>query len=128
MIRPLAVAALAFALAVHLELLARLRLVDSHSPPWWFGYARDGANLAAALMSWGAYMMFGFAPAVSLCGAMLTTLVTYLLDWTLARALRITRVRLALALPLALWVGVVAFAPEVIGSALTQLVTAVQPR
>jgi hypothetical protein len=128
MIRPLAVLALAFALAVHLELLARLRLVDSQSPPWWYGYARDGANLATALMSWGAYLMLGFPPAVALCAAMLTTLVTYLLDWTLARALRLSRVRLALAVPLALWVAVMAVAPGTIGSLLGGLVTAVQPR
>jgi hypothetical protein len=128
MTRPLAGVALAFALAVHLELLARLRLADSHSPPWWFGYARDATNLAAALMLWGAYLMFDFSPPVALCAAMLTTLVTYLLDWTLARALRITRVRLALALPLALWVALVAFAPGTIGSALGELVAAAQPR
>src|SRR5678815_3157768 len=118
MTRPFAVAALAIALAVHLELLARLRLVDEQAPPWWFGYARDGANLATSLMSWGAYIMVGFSPAVALCAAMLTTLVTYLLDWTLARALGIRRVRLALALPLAAWVAAIALAPQTIGSVL----------
>jgi hypothetical protein len=122
------VAALAFALAVHLELLARLRLVDEKAPPWWFGYARDGANLAASLMLWGAYSMLGFVPAVALCAAMLTTLVTYLLDWTLARALRIRRVRLALALPLAGWVAVMALAPQAVGAILSELITTVQPR
>ena len=121
-------AALALALAVHLELLARLRLIDEQAPPWWFGYARDGANLAAALMSWGAYLTVGFSSAVALCAAMLTTLVTYLLDWTLARPLGVRRVRLALALPLAAWVAVVALAPGTVGSALGELVTAVQPR
>jgi len=123
-----AVAALTLALAVHLELLARLRLVDESAPPWWFGYARDGANLAAALMLWGAYSMSGFSPAVALCAAMLTTLVTYLLDWTLARALRIRRARLALALPLAAWVGMMALAPQALGGLLGELITAVQPR
>jgi hypothetical protein len=128
MTRPLAVAALALALAVHLELLARLRLVNEQAPPWWFGYARDGANLAAALMSWGAYLMLGFPSAVALCAAMLTTLGTYLLDWTVARPLGIRRVRLALALPLAAWVIAVALAPSSIGGALGELITTVQPR
>jgi hypothetical protein len=128
MTRPLAVGALALALAVHLELLARLRLVDTKAPPWWFGYARDGANLAAALMLWGGYLMIGFSPAVALCAAMLTTLVTYMLDWTLARPLGIRQVRLALSLPLAAWVAVMALAPGAVGSALGELVAAVQPR
>src|SRR5579859_7606440 len=122
------VAALALALAVHLELLARLRLVDEAAPPWWFGYARDGANLATALMLWGAYLMFGFVPPVALCAAMLTTLVTYLLDWTLARPLRIRRARLALALPLAAWVVVMALSSHTVGGFLGQLIAAVQPR
>jgi hypothetical protein len=125
---PLALAALGSALAVHLELLARLRLVDTTHPPWWFGYARDGANLATSLMLWGAYLMVGYPPAVALCAAMLTTLATYLLDWTLARALKLRRVRLALALPLAAWVVVIALFPAEVGALLGGLVATVQPK
>ena len=125
---PMAVVALAFALAVHLELLARLRLVDEHNPPWWFGYARDGANLSTSLMLWGAYLMARFPPAVALCAAMLTTLGSYLLDWALARALKLGHVRLALALPFAAWVTFVALAPGWLVSALGGLIAAVQPR
>ena len=66
--------ALAGALAVHAELLARLRRVDAPTPPWWFGYARDGTNLSALLMGWGAYLGFGFPPAVAFLAAGLTTL------------------------------------------------------
>jgi hypothetical protein len=128
MTAPLALAALGSALAVHLELLARLRLVDTLQPPWWFGYARDGANLATSLMLWGAYLMVGYAPAVALCAAMLTTLATYLLDWTFARALGLRRMRLALALPLAAWVALIAFLPAEVGSLLGDLVAAAQPR
>ena len=61
--------ALAVALAVHAELLARLRRVDAPTPPWWFGYARDGTNLSALLIGWGAYLGFGFAPAVAFLAA-----------------------------------------------------------
>jgi hypothetical protein len=125
---PLALAALAFALAVHVELLARLRRVDTHNPPWWFGYARDGANLSTALMLWGAYLMIGYLPAVALCAAMLTTLATYLLDWAVARVLKLRHVRLALALPLAAWVTCAALFSRAIGSALSSLIAAVQPR
>ena len=122
------VGALAFALAVYLELLARLRLVDANPPPWWFGYARDGANLAASLMLWGSYLMIGYPPAVALCAAMLTTLGTYLLDWTLARGLKLRRGRLALAVPLAAWVVLMALRPGLVGGALGGLIAAVQPR
>jgi hypothetical protein len=120
--------ALALALGIHAELLTRLRRVEEASPPWWLGYARDGTNLSTALMLWGAYLLAGFPPAVALCAAMLTTLATYLADWALARALRLRRVRLALALPLAGWVAIVALAAPQLEGALDRLVTAVQPR
>jgi hypothetical protein len=123
-----AVAGLAVALAVHLELLARLRLVDAAHPPWWYGYARDGANLAASLMLWGGYLMIGYSPAVALCVAMLTTLGTYLLDWLLARGLKLRRGRLALAVPLLAWVVLVALRPSLVGEVLSRLITTVQPK
>ncbi len=116
------------ALAVHAELLARLRLVSPDDPPWWFGYARDGANLSTVFMLWGAYLLIGYAQPVALCAAMLTTLGTYLVDWTLASALKLRRVRLALGLPLAAWVALVAVAPGWLGAALSSLITAVQPK
>src|SRR4051794_25364955 len=125
---PLALAALALALAIHLELLARLRLVDAIQPPWWYGYARDGANLAASLMLWGAYLMIGYSPAVALGAAMLTTLFTYLLDWLLARGLELRRGRLALAVPLVAWVFLIALRPGLFGGVLSQLIAGVQPR
>jgi hypothetical protein len=119
--------ALALALAVHAELLARLRRVDASAPPWWFGYARDATNLSALLMAWGAYVGFGFAPAVAFLAAALNVLVTYILDWLIARGLRVRHARLALALPLTAWVLVVVLRPSVIGHALERLIAAVQP-
>jgi len=118
---------LAGALALHAELLARLRRVDAPTPPWWFGYARDGTNLSAVLMLWGAYLGFGFPPAVAFLAAGLTTLSTYILDWLLARGLKVKRARLTLALTLAAWVAFVALRPETLGRALQRLIWAVQP-
>ncbi len=128
MTSPIAVAGLALALAIHLELLARLRLVDATHPPWWYGYARDGANLAASLMLWGAYLMIGYAAPVALCAAMLTTLATYLLDWLLARGLKLRRGRLALAIPLLGWVVLIALRPSLVSSVLSNLIATVQPK
>ena len=128
MIPPVAIAALAFALAVHLELLTQLRRVDEQQPPWWLGYARDGANLSAALMLWGAYWMARFAPAVALCAAMLTTLGSYLFDWAFARALRLRHVRLALTVPFLAWVVFVAWWPDTLSAALGGLIQSVQPQ
>jgi hypothetical protein len=119
--------ALALALAVHGELLARLRRVDAPAPPWWFDYARDGTNLSALLMAWGAYLGFGFAAAVAFLAAALTTLATYMLDWVLARGLRLRHARLALTLPLAAWVALVTLRPAPIGHLLERLIAAVQP-
>jgi hypothetical protein len=108
-----ATAALAIGLGAHLELLARLRAAEP-GKPWWFGYARDGANLAVTFMLWGAYLLIGFQPATALLAGLLTTLATYLLDWTFARALKISWARTALAIPLAAWVVFVAVAPGIV--------------
>jgi hypothetical protein len=105
-----AVIALALALAIFGELLTRLRRAEP-ARPWWFGYARDGVNLSAALMLWGAYLLLGLPPATALLAGMLTTLATYLLDWTIARGLKLGRARLFLAVPLLAWVAWVALAP-----------------
>ena len=118
---------LAGALAIHAELLARLRRVDAPTPPWWFGYARDGTNLSAVLIAWGAYLGFGYAPAVAFLAAALTTLSTYILDWILARGLRVRYSRVALGVLLAAWVAIVALRPEAISRALERLISAVQP-
>lgn len=119
--------ALAGALLVHAELLGRLRRVDTPTPPWWFGYARDGTNLSACLMAWGAYLGLGFVPAVAFLAAALTTLATYVLDWLLARGLPFRHSRLALALPLVAWVLLVALRPALVAHGLEHLIAAVQP-
>ncbi|MGZ3408283.1 MAG: hypothetical protein ACXVAN_17660 [Polyangia bacterium] len=118
---------LAGGLAIYAELLARLRRVDAPTPPWWFGYARDGTNLSIVLIAWGAFLGLDFPPAVAFLAAALTTLATYILDWVLARGLRVRYARLALGVALAAWVAVVALRPDAIGRALERLIAAVQP-
>ena len=118
---------LAGALAVHAELLARLRRVDAPTPPWWFGYARDGTNLSAVLIAWGAYLGFGYPPAVAFLAAALTVLTTYILDWVLARGFKLKRARLALAVILAGWVVFVALRHDMLGHGIERLIAQVQP-
>jgi hypothetical protein len=116
----LAVVALAVALFAYGELLVRLRRAEP-ARPWWFGYARDGANLAAALMLWGAYLMLGWGGPVSLLAALTTTLAAYILDWALARAFRMRHPRILLAVPLAAWIVFVALRADVLAQAFTTL-------
>jgi hypothetical protein len=121
-----AVLALAVGLAVHAELLARLRVAEP-AGPWWFGYARDGANTSAVLMLWGGYLLLGYHPPEALLAGMLTTLVTYLLDWVFARALKLKRPRLALAVPLTLWLAALTLWPRPIGLTIAGWIAANQP-
>jgi hypothetical protein len=118
---------LAGGLAIYAELLARLRRVDAPTPPWWFGYARDGTNLSVVLIAWGAYLGLDFAPAVAFLAAALTTLCTYIIDWVLARGLKLRRSRLALGVTLAAWVAVVAWRPDAVGRSIERLIEAAQP-
>ena len=79
------------------------------------------------LIAWGAYLNFGFAPAVAFLAAGLTVLFTYILDWVLARGLKLGRARLALALILGGWVVFVALRHELLGHAIEGLIARVQP-
>jgi hypothetical protein len=119
---------LLLALFIHAELLARLRRVDRENPPWWFGYARDGSNLSAILMLWGAFLLMNFAPAVAFLAAGLTTVGAYVLDWLVARALRLRYPRVAITVPLVMWVAIVTVVPTRLGWLFTRLIAAVQPR
>jgi hypothetical protein len=122
----LAVLAIACALAAHVELLARLRRAEP-AAPWWFGYARDGANLSAVSMLWGGYALLGYHAPEALLAALGTALVTYLLDWTLARGLGVKRARTLLAIPLAAWLGAVAVWHHAIGLTIAGWIAANQP-
>jgi hypothetical protein len=116
----LALLALALALFAYGELLVRLRRAEP-ARPWWFGYARDGANLAASLMLWGAYLMLGWSGPVSLLAALTTTLAVYILDWALARAFQVRHPRILLAVPLAAWIVFIALRADTLSHAFTTL-------
>jgi hypothetical protein len=123
---PLGLGALVVAVAVHIELLARLRRAEPASP-WWFGYARDGVNLSAALMLWGGYVLCEMPPAAALLIGMMTGVTTYLIDWTAARALRARRPRIWVALPLLAWLAAFAWQHTAIIAATTRLIQANEP-
>jgi hypothetical protein len=114
------------ALLLYCDLLVRLRRAEP-AGPWWFGYARDGANLAASLMLWGAYIMLGMAPAQALLAGLQTVLVTYVLDWALFRALQLPHARLLLAVPVLAWVLVVALATDRVSAAFDHLLELGRP-
>jgi hypothetical protein len=93
----------------------------SSARPWWFGYARDGANLAATLMLWGGYVMLGWPAATALLASLTTTLAAYLLDWALARAFHVRHPRILLALPLTAWIAFAALRPDTLARAFSSL-------
>ncbi len=119
--------ALAATLALFAEALSRLRAVDTGAPPSWLGYARDGTNVAAALIGWCVFLGVGYPPAVAFLAASLTALVTYMIDWAFASGLRLRRPRLALGATLAAWVTVVTIWPLAVGHVLARMLDAVQP-
>jgi hypothetical protein len=123
MTRAVTILPLVAALVIYSQLLNRLRRVDGPEPPWWFGYARDGANLAAAFMFWGSYCLHGFATATALLAALLTTLVIYILDWTLGRALGL-KSWFVIAVPLGIWAVVVAWMPGGVSAVFERLIHA----
>jgi hypothetical protein len=122
-----AVLSLAVALFAYGELLVRLRRAEP-ARPWWFGYARDSANLAAALMLWGVYLMLGWAAPVALLAGLTTTLAAYILDWALARAFQMRHPRILMALPLTAWIAAVALFPDALAHAFGALQAFGRPR
>ncbi len=122
----LALLALTAALAAHVELLTRLRRAEP-AGPWWFGYARDGANLSACLMLWGGYVLLGYRAPEALLAGLITALATYLIDWTLARGLGIAHARAAIAVPLAAWLGALALWHRAIGLTIAGWISSNQP-
>jgi hypothetical protein len=125
-------AALAIAsTAIYAMLLDRLRRFDDahrSTPRWWLGYARDGANLAGALLYWSALHLAGLSGPSALVVGVALLLAAYLLDWTFGRRLpRPPLRRVALAL-VAVAAAACAVAAQPIGRAVERLVLAASPR
>ena len=119
--------ALAATLALFAESLSRLRAVDTDPPPGWLGYARDGTNVAAALIGWCVFLGVGYPPAVAFLAASLTALLIYMLDWTLADGLRLRHPRIALAATLTAWITAVTLWPAPVGHVFVRMLDMVQP-
>lgn len=122
----LGVLVLAVALAFHVEALDHLRRME-RGGPWWLGYGRDGANLAAAILLGAGYLLVGFSQPVALLAAALTVLMSYLLDWVILRELRPRLGRLLMALPLLAWLVVVATEPGLVNRLLETAIFAASP-
>ncbi len=93
-------AAIAACAAVYAVLLARLRRYQlAHpTPPWWFGYARDGANLIGVASFLLGFRLAGFAAPAALVLAAALMLACYLTDWLVGRRLGWTRAPVVVAL------------------------------
>jgi hypothetical protein len=122
--------ALVAATAAYVGALARLRALEAkrgRAPGWWFGYARDGTNLAASGTLFLAFVAAGFGgPAALVLGCGLT-LGIYLADWIAGRWLgwRAAPV-IVLAAALSVAAGVLARQAEV-AAALDATLAAVAP-
>ena len=55
---------------------------------WWFGYARDGSNLAAVTAVGVSFWGIHFQPSLAMAAAFLLVLFVYVLDYWLGRGLR----------------------------------------
>jgi hypothetical protein len=96
--------ALAVAAVVYALLLAALRRVDRAYPlshpsatTWWFGYARDAANLLGFLMFSGGCALLGLPGHLALLLGATLALSGYGLDFFFARVLSVRRAEVATA-------------------------------
>ena len=102
----LAAALLCASVAAYLAALGRLRAHEQATagPAWWFGYARDGVNLAGAIGNFSAFALGGFDGPVALMLALTLLLFTNGIDWFLGKHLAWPRAMRA-ALPVAAGAG-----------------------
>lgn len=76
------------AIPAYLAALARLRRREedtSAARVWWFGYARDGVNLAGVVTCCAAFFFGGCPGPTALLLGISLVLVTYLLDWAVGK-------------------------------------------
>lgn len=75
---------LALVLPAYLVALARLRRRENDPRAgrvWWFGYARDGVNLAGVVTCCAAFFFGGCPGPTALVLGISLVVVSYLLDW-----------------------------------------------
>jgi hypothetical protein len=78
-------------------------------------------------MLWGAFLLLHFPGPVAFLAAALTTTASYVLDWLIARALKLPHPRLLMTVPLVIWVAIVVFMPAQLAWLFGRLIASVQP-
>jgi hypothetical protein len=123
--------ALAAGAALFGALLARLRrfeLAHAAALPWWFGYARDGANLLGASIYIGGFALAGLPGPPALVAGVALVIAHYVADWALGRRLALRRAPALLALAIAAGGAALALAAGRVGGALWRAIDAAAPR
>lgn len=129
---PLGGSVLLIAAAVAYDvLLAAVRKADRAFPStnpvesvWWFGYARDLTNFAGAAGYFVAFLLLGFRGPLALLAAFVLALVTYALDFVLARGISVRRAELLLGAALAPILAAILLMRRQLEAALAALVAA----
>ena len=121
--------ALAAAAIVYDLCLAALRRADRAFPStdptestWWFGYARDGANLLGFLMFSGSFVILGLRVPLALLAGAFWSMGAYGLDYLLARLLRLRHPHVVLGGLLVGLAGLAAATADSIAAGLSALV------
>ena len=118
-------------LVLYTVLLDRLRRFEEArrgEPPWWFGYARDGANVVGGGLFMAGFVAMGDAGPVALFLGVALALVLYVLDAVVGKWLHPRR-SLALVLAGALAIGLsVCMAGASLGDRVGALLAEVAPK
>jgi hypothetical protein len=80
-----------FAMALEAIRRADGDTTDDDRRAWYVGYTRDFTNTLAIVLIWLSHYLLGFPLHLALAAGSFTALVTYVLDYTFARALRLRR-------------------------------------
>jgi hypothetical protein len=129
--RGLGAAMLLAVVGAYATVLGRLRGYERAAragAPWWFGYARDGVNLAAAASLFAAFLVAGFTGPAALVLAALLALAAYLVDWATGRWLALRRARPVTIAATAALGGAMLIGADAVAERIGEVLTAVAPR
>jgi hypothetical protein len=121
---------LVLAIPAYLAALAQLRRREEDTRAvrvWWFGYARDGVNLAGVVVCCAAFFVGGCPGPTALVLGISLVLVSYLLDWAVGKWLGWRGAIWALA-PVLVACGVALLLAPPVRSLTGALIHAVAPR